>query len=108
MDIKLKGMINWIDFKKNEIIFNCFNTNKKLKLNIFMGNKNLRWMSWKLKSELLKIVSKSKGIITVTGYCYNGETLIAEEIDFSEVEGFDQFVNIANETRQDRYDRRNN
>jgi len=101
MDIEITGAINWIDFKKCELFIYCFKASKKIKVNIFMGNKRLRWMSWRLRTELLRIIAKSREVITVKGYCYNSHTVIATEIDFSQVPGFDHFIEIANNVRKE-------
>lgn len=101
MNLEIKGVINWVDFRNGDIVLFSFKGQKKLKVNIFIAIKELNWMSFALGNKLLEIVAKSKGMITVKGYCYNSETIIAEQIDFSNVSGFNQFVQIANDTRKE-------
>ena len=84
------GFVRGIDWKKKEISVYLMGKNEPMKVDIFTGMRKFKHMGGVFQQKLLEIISKHKGKVIMQGYCYNGNTMIAEKINFKEC---DELVN---------------
>lgn len=92
MDVNFKGIVNWIHFKRGEIIAFIPQANKKILIDIFTGIKSFRGLNLEAQDKLLNIIAKAKGGFAAEGHMYNGELLIADWIEFNRNEEIDLFM----------------